>query len=222
MTFTRFVGLPLVLGVEPRVPDRERLDGLLLPGDVVPAHLEAAERHRRGRPVRVGQVVVRVGVEVGERAVGVDALRAGEEDVLRLVALRGGAEREGVAAAVPREAVLDLEGLVPQLVVRGERLEPERGVGGARVEDVHHREELADRLAALVLVGVADDQRVGLVAAEDRVPLGDAGLDVLEDLVVRVREVEGGRVACGGCRSRARRSPRPAGRSSSRAACSER
>ena len=145
-----------------------------------------------GDVVRLGlaDVVVGVRVEVGERVVDVGALRAGEEHVLRLVALDAHAGGERVVAAVPGEVVLQLERVVAQLVVGGERLEAERGVDRARVQDVDHREQLAPRLAALVLVGVAHDQGVGPVRAEDRVPLRDPGLDVLHDLVVGVLEVE--------------------------------
>ena len=90
-----------------------------------------------------------------------------------------------------REAVLRLKRVVPQLVVRRERLGAERGVrGAAAVENVDERKELVDRTAALVLMRVADDQIVRKAVAEHRVPFADAGADVLENRVVRVCEVQ--------------------------------
>ena len=71
---------PFVLHVAAAVPDLQRLDRLVQPGDVHVAHLEAAQRHRRGRPVRVGQEAVGVGVEVGQRVVDVRALLAAVEE----------------------------------------------------------------------------------------------------------------------------------------------
>ena len=68
--------------------------------------------------------------------------------------------RERVVAAVHGEVVLELERLVPQLVVVGERLEPERGVRRAAFVNLHEREDAAVGNAALVLIGVARLERV--------------------------------------------------------------
>jgi hypothetical protein len=123
---------PLVLPVDPGVGHLQGLDGLVLPRDVGPPHLEPVQLHRRGGAVRVRQVVVGVGVEVLEGVVRVDALGAGEEDVLRLVELQARPEGEGVPVPEAGEVVLELEGAVPELVVGGEGLEAEAGVDRTR------------------------------------------------------------------------------------------
>ena len=74
-----FRDAPVVLHVDARVEHVQWLNRFVLAGDVVPADLEPPQRHRRGRPVRIGQIVVGVRVEVGERVVDVDALRPGKK-----------------------------------------------------------------------------------------------------------------------------------------------
>ena len=107
-----------------------------------------------------------------------------------MVLLDGAAEGEGLAAAVLREAVLRLEGVVQEQVRRGERLAADRRVGVAALQDVDEGEQIAELAAALVLLRVADDQVVRHRAADDRVPLADARFDVLEDRVVGALEVQ--------------------------------
>ena len=92
--------------------------------DVHVADLEATQRDRRHGPVRVGEEVGGIGLEVGQRVADVGALLAGEEDVLGVVLLGRAAERQGVLLAELGEAVLELERVVAQLVVRREGLEP--------------------------------------------------------------------------------------------------
>lgn len=194
---------PVILRVGAEVEHLERLDRLLHPGDIVPAHLEDAQRHGGHRAVRVRKVPVHVGVEVGQRVVRVDALRAREEHVFRLVALEATAEGHRVLAAEPGEVVLHLERVVPELVVRRERLEAERRVDRPGLEDVHEREERPARGAAFVLFRIAHDEAVGDLVAQDRVPLADDRADVLENLVVRVLEIQARRV--GAARAEAER-----------------
>ena len=82
--------------------------------------------------------------------------------------------------------------MVAQLVVRRERLEPERRVRLASFEDLDLGEpRRGDVLPALVARRVPGDQVVRHVARDGRVPLGHDGADVLLDGVVRVREVQG-------------------------------
>ncbi len=103
--------------------------------------------------------------------------------------LGGAAERDRVVLREHREAVLRLERVVVEQVVWRERLGSERGEGRAVAgADDDEREERGELRAALVLLRVADEQVVRQVAAEHRVPLADARLEVLENRVVRVRE----------------------------------
>ena len=89
-----------------------------------------------------------------------------------------------------RQVVLHLERVVPKLVVRRERLGAERGVDRAVLQDVDHREESAGRGAAFVLRRVTGDEAVGQRIGEDGVQFPDTRLDVLENLIVRVLEVQ--------------------------------
>ena len=174
---------PLILCVPAGVPDIQRLDRLVQSRNV---HVSDLEPSKRDRPRSVG-----VRVEVLQRVVHVDALLAGEEDVLGVVLLDRGAERQRVLVAEFRQTVLRLKRVVAQLVVRRERLGPKRRIGdAAAVQDVDERKQFVDRTAALVLMRVADDEVVRQVVAEDRVPLADARLDVLENRVVGVLEVQ--------------------------------
>src|SRR5579859_6237559 len=83
-----------------------------------------------------------------------------------------------------REAVLRLERVVEEKIVRRERFGPERRVRIAAREDVNQWKEGGELAAALILLGVARDQAVRDAVAEDRVPLADARVDVLENRVV--------------------------------------
>ncbi len=201
--------LPLVLQEDPGVQHLQRLNRLLLVRNVGPPYLEASQWDRfaglrvvgcrsaaASRPrVRVGaalgQEVVSVQVEVVERVVRVKALRAREEHVLGFVTFRAQAKRERVVAAVDREAVLQLEAAVTQLVVGRERLESESRVCQSALENVNPREERPSRVSALVVVAVSNQQVVGHVAAAElRVPLAHDGPDVFLDDVVGVLEVK--------------------------------
>src|SRR5688500_9802551 len=100
-----------------------------------------------------------------------------------------------MAVAELGEVVLDLERLVPQLVVDREWLEPERGVRRAALSDVDEREQRIGRrprAAALILRRVPGLHGVGDTGAVRRVPFADARTDVLENLVVRVPERQEG------------------------------
>src|ERR1044071_3671950 len=96
-----------------------------------------------------------------------------------------------MALAEFREAVLRLERVVSELVVRRERLRAERGIGDASsVEDVDEWKQLVERAAALVLFRVPDDEVVRHAAADHGVPLADAGPDVLQNRVIRIRKAQ--------------------------------
>src|SRR5207249_1026762 len=89
-----------------------------------------------------------------------------------------------------RETVLSLKRVVAKLVVWRERLAPEGGVRTAVAENVDEREEFVEGVSTLVLMGVADDQAVRQIRADHRVPFADTRANVLENRVVRIREVQ--------------------------------
>ena len=133
---------PLVLHVPRAVPHVERLHRLGEPGMLLHEIWNAPSVTGDDRPVRVRQVPVGVGVEVGQRVVLLGALRAAvQEDVVGVVLLDIAANGQRVLARELREVVLDLERVVAQLVLEGERLEAERRVAGAAFEDVDEREQ---------------------------------------------------------------------------------
>jgi hypothetical protein len=107
-----------------------------------------------------------------------------------VVLLDRAAEGERVSVAEFREAVLRLECVVEEEVQRRKRLGSERRVGVAARQDVDERKELVELTAALVLLRVAGNQVVRHAVADDRVPLGDSRVDVLENRVVRPLEVQ--------------------------------
>src|SRR5206468_4848269 len=154
-------------------------------------HLEATRRSRHGT-IRIGEVAVRVSVEVRQRVVRVGALDAEVERVVGVELLERASERDRVLARELRDAVLHLERVVAQQVVWRERLVAERRVCAAcsvADDDKRERRHLSLIAAALVLVREADEQVVREVA-EYRVPFADWRPQVLENLVIRVGEGE--------------------------------
>ena len=184
-------GLPFILHVCASVQNIERLDRLRLPWDVRVAILKLSQRDRRRCACRIREEAVGGGVEVRQRIEDVNALRAGEEHVRRVILLHAHPERHRMFREIERKVVLQLIAMVEQLVLRRKRLEPECGVALAALKNLNFREvRPVDILPALVAGVVSEDQVVGLVP-QRRVPFADDRAQVFQNGVIRVREVQG-------------------------------
>ena len=162
-----------------------------MPWNVRVAVLKQSQCDRRRRTAGIRAKTVRRRVEVCQRVEDVNALRAGKEHVRRVILLHAHAERDGMLREIEREVVLQLITVVEQLVLRRKRLEPEGGIVRAALKNLDFREvRPVDILSALVAGVVSDDEVVGLVTAQRRVPFSYDRANVFENRVIRACEVQ--------------------------------
>ncbi len=153
---------PLVLNVAAGVPHVERLKRLIEVRHIRVPDLEAAQRAwNGGRPIRVRRSRAGFSVEVSQRIEGVVALRAATpEDVVRVVFLRRETKGQCVTCGELQEAVLQLERVIPELVLNSKWLGAERDIRRVVLQDVNEGEQITERPSALVVRGVAGNQAV--------------------------------------------------------------
>src|SRR5262249_46991944 len=132
----------------------------------------------------VREIAVCVRIEIGQRIVDVYALSTREEDVVRVIVLEGRTERQRMVADVTREVVLNLKLVIQEGVARCKRLVTKGRVNRICLQDIDKRKQTSMLRTAFIVVVIGDNQLVGHLVTEKRVPVTDVRVDVLQDLVI--------------------------------------